>query len=281
MKDIHWFPGHMNKAMNEMKEKVSLVDIVLIVLDARAPFSSFNKNLNSIINNKRKIAVFSKYDLCDKDFFMQQIEQIKNKFDDVIYIDILNPSSKKLICNSINKVGEYKRQKERARGMKPQPIRVMVIGIPNVGKSSLINRLGSKKLAGVANRPAFTRGDKWINVKDFILLDTPGVLPMSYEDKKVATILALLGSIKEDILPSTDLTIYLLDYFKKYYPNILLNRYGINHINDYYQVMKDIALKRGIIINNEDYTKVENVLLKETRDGLIGSLSFEKDGIKI
>lgn len=280
MKDIHWFPGHMNKAMNEMKEKISLVDIVLVILDARAPFSSFNKNLSNIINNKRKIALFSKYDLCDKDFFMSQIEQLKNQFDDVIYADILSPSSKKLICNSINKVGEYKRQKERVKGMKPQPIRVMVVGIPNVGKSSLINRLGGKRLAGVANRPAFTRGDKWINVGDFVLLDTPGVLPMSYEDKKIATNLALIGSIKDDILPSTDLSIYLLDYLNKYYPSILSKRFGIENIIDYNQVMNDIAKRRGIIINNEDYSKVENILLKETRDGLIGSLSFEKDGVK-
>ncbi|MGM9873976.1 MAG: ribosome biogenesis GTPase YlqF [Bacilli bacterium] len=281
MKDIHWFPGHMNKAMNEIKEKISLVDIVLVVLDARAPFSSCNKNLSSIIANKRKIALFSKYDLCDKDFFSTQIEQIKDKFDDVLSIDILDPSSKKLIHQSINKVGQYKRQKEKAKGMKPQPIRVMIVGIPNVGKSSLINRLGGKKLAGVANRPAFTRGDKWINVNDFILLDTPGVLPMSYENKHEATVLALLGSIKEDILPSTDLCIYLIDYFKKYYPSILNNRFGISEIVDYHQVMNDIAKRRGILVNDENYSKVENILLKETKDGLIGSLSFEKDGVKI
>lgn len=279
---IHWFPGHMNKALNEITNKIKLVDLVIIILDSRAPISSFNKSFLSLLNNKKKIAVFSKYDLCDKEFFLKQISSLKKYFDDVLNINIISPSSKKIIESSINKIGEYKRIKEKAKGMKPQPIRAMIIGAPNVGKSSLINRLASRQAAGVANKPAFTRGDKWIKVSNaFELLDTPGVLPMNYDDKRMAFNLALIGCIKETILPNTELVIYLLNYLKKYYPNYLAKRFGIEEILNYQQVMEQISKKRGIIIKNDDYSKSETLLLTEFRNGLLGEISLEKDNFEI
>lgn len=279
---IHWFPGHMNKALNEMGNKIKLVDIVIVVLDSRAPMSSFNSALISLLYNKKKIAVFSKFDLCDKDFLNEQLKILSKDFDEVLYLDITSPSSKQLLEKSINKLGEEKRNKDKLKGMKPQPIRAMVVGAPNVGKSSLINRLAGRQAAGVANKPAFTRGDKWIKVNNnFILLDTPGVLPMNYDNKLMATNLALIGCIKDDILPHTDLVIYLLDYLKQYYPQALLSRYGIETILDYEKTLDLISKKRGIIIKNFDYSKCESLLLNEFKNGLLGNISLEKNGFKI
>ena len=275
---IHWFPGHMNKALHEVEERVKLVDVVIELLDARAPFSSINEQLEKLIANKKKLIVLSKPDLADP----AQTDKWKQYFIDkgnlTLVLNLTSPSANQEINKAINKLGQEKWAKQKAKGMKPQPIRTMILGIPNVGKSSLINRIAKRSAAGVQNKPGYTRGEQWIKVNnDYLLLDTPGILPMSYENQKKAANLALLGAIREDILPKSDLVEVLLDFLKDKYPSALQKRFDIAEIGEAKQVLETISNKRGLLTNNGqiDYVKSENLLLKEFKDGLLGRMTLE------
>lgn len=275
---IHWFPGHMNKALHEVEEKLKIIDVIIELFDARAPLSSINENLEKATKHKKKVYVFTKSDLADQ----KQTELWRKHFIsediDVIATNLNDKNAYNLISNAVIKLGKAKWAKEMARGMKPQPIRTMVIGVPNVGKSSLINLLTKRKVAGVQNKPGYTRGEQWIRVnKDFLLLDTPGILPMSYEDKEKATKLALVGSIREDILPNSDLVDYLLSFLKEKYPNALKERFDIKTITDRKTVTELIADRRKLMrANNQlDLEKAEALLLKEFKDGLLGNITLE------
>ena len=275
---IHWFPGHMNKALHEVEEKVKLVDVVIELLDARAPLSNVNNQLEKIIQNKKRLYVFSKPDLADQNQTDKWKQYFQKDGNIVLVLNLTNPSAEKEISKAINILGKEKWEKQKAKGMKPQPIRTMILGIPNVGKSSLINRLAKRSAAGVQNKPGFTRGEQWIKVNnDFLLLDTPGILPMNYEDQRTATNLALLGAIREDILPKSELVNSLLKILKAKYPNSLQNRYGIDEITTKEEVLQVISNRRGIISNKGeiDIVKCENLLLKEFKDGLLGRMTLE------
>ena len=275
---IHWFPGHMNKALHEVEERIKVIDAIIELFDARAPLSSINEDLEKATKNKKKVYVFTKADLADPkqtDLWRKHFTSENVK---VIVTNLNDKNSYKLISDAVVAVGKGKWAKEMARGMKPQPIRTMIIGIPNVGKSSLINVLAKRKVAGVQNKPGYTRGEQWIKVnKDFLLLDTPGILPMSYENKEKAAKLALIGSIRDDILPNSDLVDYLLDYLKNRYPEALKERFGIETISHRKEVSLAIADRRKLIRkNNEpDLEKAEALLLKEFKDGLLGNITLE------
>ena len=274
MSQIHWFPGHMKKALNEIEAKIKLVDIVIEILDARAPLSSINPEFEKRIQNKKKIVIFSKADLADPIGTPKWEQFFKKSVDSLLILNLNEPKSEKIIANEVKRIGAEKHQKEMAKGMKPQPLKTMIIGIPNVGKSSLINRLAKRSAAGVQNKPGYTRGEQFIKVNnDFILLDTPGVLPMNYEEKTKAINLALLGSIKEDILPNEDLAIYLVKYLNKFYPHSLEGRFSISDLSDFESVVSQICNKRGLLGDNE---KAYALLLKEFKDGKLGRISLEK-----
>ena len=275
---IHWFPGHMNKALHEVEEKIKLVDVVVELLDARAPLSSINEQLEKTIGQKKKVIVLSKPDLADPVQNDKWKEYFKKEGNLVLVLNLTNPNSVKEISTAINTLGQEKWAKQKAKGMKPQPIRTMILGIPNVGKSSLINRIAKRSAAGVQNKPGYTRGEQWIKVSnEFLLLDTPGILPMSYENQKKAINLALLGAVKEDILPKTDLVESLLKILKEKYPHALKERFGVEEISTPEEVIKAISAKRGAIKNNGeiDIGKCENLLLKEFKDGLLGRMTLE------
>ena len=268
----------MSKALHEVEEKLKVIDVIIELFDARAPLSSINENLEKATKHKKKVYVFTKADLADK----KQTELWRKHFIsedvDVIATSLNDKNAYNLISNAVVKLGKSKWAKEMARGMKPQPIRTMVIGIPNVGKSSLINLLAKRKVAGVQNKPGYTRGEQWIKVnKDFLLLDTPGILPMSYEDKEKATKLALVGSIREDILPNSDLVDYLLSFLKEKYPESLKERFDIETITNRKEVLELIADRRKLVrANNQlDLEKAESLLLKEFKDGLLGNITLE------
>lgn len=276
---IHWFPGHMNKALNEIENKVKLVDVIIELLDARAPLSSINENLEKAIQNKKRLIVLTKIDLADTNATKEWVDFLKQKHDNVLTLDLKNNGADAILSKAVIALGKDKWEKEMAKGMKPQPIRAMIIGIPNVGKSSLINRLAKRKAAGVQNKPGYTRGEQWIKVnKDFLLLDTPGILPMSYENQKKAANLALIGAIREDILPNETLSELLLDYLKVQYPTALNERFGIGSITDRLTVLNQIAEKRKLVNNvgQNDLVRAESLLLKEFKDGLLGKITLEK-----
>jgi len=278
---IHWFPGHMNKALNEVENKVKLVDVVIELLDARAPLSSINENLEKLIQNKKKLIVLTKIDLADPMATKEWIEELKKKYDSILTLDLKNNGAEAILSKAVINLGKDKWAKEMAKGMKPQPIRAMIIGIPNVGKSSLINRIAKRKAAGVQNKPGYTRGEQWIKVnKDFLLLDTPGILPMSYENQKKAAHLALIGSIREEILPNETLGEMLLDYLRNQYPSSLNERYGIEKVADRITVLNQIAERRKLVdsVGQNDLLRAEALLLKEFKDGLLGKITLEKYG---
>ena len=275
---IHWFPGHMNKAFNEVENKVKLVDVVIELFDARAPISSINESLGKITQNKKKLIVLTKTDLADPVQTKKWLEILSKEYDSIISLDLKSNNAESLLSKAVIALGKDKWAREMAKGMKPQPIRTMIIGIPNVGKSSLINRLAKRKAAGVQNKPGYTRGEQWIKVnKDFLLLDTPGILPMNYEDPRKAANLALIGAIREDILPNEQLGEILLAFLKNHYPNALLERYGIAEISDRVSVLNQICERRKIVnsVGENDIIRAEALLLKEFKDGLLGKITLE------
>ena len=279
MAQIHWFPGHMNKALNEIKEKVKLVDVVIELLDTRIPYSSFNDEFEKFVANKKRLFVFTKEDLADKEITKGWIEQFKKEGKDYLFLDVIRDNVTVILSKRITELAKEKHARDKAKGMKPQPVRAMIIGIPNVGKSSLINKLAKRKAAGVENRPGFTRGEQMIKINnDFLLVDTPGVLPMNYENKKKAMHLALVGSIKEEILPTLDMANYLLDFFKEHYPSALNERFGIQELGENIAVLEEIAKKRGLL-GQSGVLQIENaasLLLKEFKDGKLGRISLER-----
>ena len=278
---IHWFPGHMNKALNEVEKKVKLVDVIIELFDARAPLSSINENLEKITQDKKKLIVLTKTDLADPEQTKKWMNELAKTYDSILSLDLKSSNAEALLSKAVIALGKDKWAKEMAKGMKPQPIRTMIIGIPNVGKSSLINRLAKRKAAGVQNKPGYTRGEQWIKVnKDFLLLDTPGILPMNYENPKKAANLALIGAIREDILPNEQLGELLISFLKTHYPNALLSRYDIPEISDRLTVLNQICERRKVLnsVGENDIIRAEALLLKEFKDGLLGKITLEQYG---
>jgi ribosome biogenesis GTPase A len=268
----------MKKALIEIEEKIKLVDVVIEIIDARAPLSSINPQFEERIKNKKKLLVISKSDLADPEETKKWQIYFKNKVNSLLILNLTDAKAQKIISDEVLKLGEEKHQKEKAKGMKPQPIKAMIIGVPNVGKSSLINRIAKRNAAGVQNKPGFTRGEQYIKVnKDFILLDTPGILPTNYDDKEHAINLALLGSIREEILPNDQLVRHLLKYLNKNYPNALVERFDISDLSDPIQVSEQVARKRGLITGGEyDIERAYFLILKEFKEGKLGRITLEK-----
>lgn len=276
---IHWFPGHMNKALKEVESKIKIIDVVIELFDARAPLSSINPQLENIIKNKKRLVILTKLDLADPIETKKWEVKLSERYDYLLSLNLTDGNATNQIVKAVSRLGEEKWAKDKAKGMKPQPLKTMIIGIPNVGKSSLINRFAKRRAAGVQNKPGYTRGEQWIKVNnEFILLDTPGILPMSYDDKKKAANLALIGSIREDILPNNELVDILLSYLKSNYPNALENRFGIKEIGETLQVINQICEVRKIVDSNgnNDLVRGESTLLKEFKDGKLGRITLEK-----
>ncbi len=283
MKDIHWFPGHMKKAKDEIKEKVKLVDVVIEIVDARAPISTRNLELEELCLNKPRLILLSKQDLSDLKVSEDWIKYYKDQGFEVLLVN-LNSNNTKQIEIAVNSLAKDKKEREKRKGIKPQPVRAMIIGIPNVGKSTFINKLSKSKRAGVENRPGFTRAHQWIKVSDtFELLDTPGILPKKYDDKETSINLALIGSINENILPSIDLSMLLIMFLSKYYPHSILDRYGVNiegvdNEEESMHVLEEIAKSRGFLTKSGlNIEQASKTLLNEFKNGLLGKISLERN----
>lgn len=277
---IHWFPGHMSKALRNVEDKIKIIDVVIELFDARAPLSSINPQLDDLTKNKKRLIVLTKSDLADPSETKKWETYLLTKYDSLLSLNLTDGNAANVIAKTVSSLGQEKWAKDKSKGMKPQPLKTMILGIPNVGKSSLINRYAKRKAAGVQNKPGFTRGEQWIKVNnEVLLLDTPGILPMNYDDKKKAANLALIGSIREDILPNNELVHILLKYLKENYPTALNNRFNIPVIEgDDLEILNHICEVRKILDSKgqNDIVRAESVLLKEFKDGLLGKITLEK-----
>ena len=280
-KNVHYFPGHMAKVLREMAPFVKNADIVVEVADARAPFSTRNPMLNELIGSKPHLIVLSKNDKADTlvtarwiaKYNQEGITCFASNLKGEKVFKVLNEMSEPLVLK--------KREKEKKLGMKKQPLKLLIVGIPNVGKSTLINNLAGKRVARAANTPGVTRSEQWIKLSgDFVLLDTPGILPMNYEGPLTARRLAILGSIKEDVLPLDELYRFLFVFLRENYKNCLQNRYGIEDLSklEAEEVLEIVAKNRGYLLKNGtfDYAKATSSIFKDFQEGYFGKISLER-----
>ncbi|WP_100010977.1 ribosome biogenesis GTPase YlqF [Lentibacillus sediminis] len=276
---IQWFPGHMAKAKREAEEKLKLVDFVMELVDARAPVSSQNPMLQKVLKDKPKMMVLMKKDLADSRETDRWIARFKEKDIPAIAINAGNKADIKQVVQLAKELGQEKMDKLRKKGIQPRPSRAMIVGIPNVGKSTLINRLANKKIAKTGDKPGVTKQQLWIKVrKDFELLDTPGILWPKFEDEMVGYRLAAIGTIKDSILAIEDITAFALMFLQQHYPRLLENRYGVDpETEDMAELFETIGQKRGALESGGrvNFTKVSELVLEDLRSGKIGSITLE------
>lgn len=276
---VHYFPGHMQKALRALENYIKVIDLVVEIVDARAPFSSRNPLLDNLAGDKARLVLLSKMDRADEVVTKQWLEYFSSHGITAVAGNLTQGKFIQILSRAATPLMAKKREKEARFGMKKQPIRTMVIGIPNVGKSTLINNLCGKKKVVVGNKAGVTRAEQWIKLgDDFTILDTPGVLPMNYPDGAMAVRLALLGCMKEEVLPTEDLAYALLGYLKQNYPNALKERFGIENITegDSDDIFLGIAKRRLLLEGNEpSLSKACYLLIKEFKDGLLGRFSLE------
>jgi len=281
MAQIQWFPGHMAKAKREISDKMKLIDIVIELVDARAPYSSKNPLFNGVVQNKPRLIVLTKEDLADEKATLQWLEFYKQKGYYAMSINLMNFNEYKKIINVCKDILKEKMAREAKKGLKPRAMRAMVLGIPNVGKSTFINRLAKRKATVTGNKPGVTKSQQIIKIdKDFELFDTPGVLWPKFESESIARNIALIGSIKQQILPREDLFIYAVEYLVKNYPNCVGNRYNISIdlADDWIEKCYDeIALNRKIkpVRGITDYERVMDVFFNDLFSGSIGNITWE------
>ena len=274
---VNWYPGHMAKTKREIKEKLDLIDIVFEVIDARIPISSKNVEIDELIKNKPRILIMTKFDLCDQTLTNKWISYYEANGFKVIPIDLINNPSLNLIYNETNKIQSVLNEKRSEKGLKARRVRVLVLGVPNVGKSTLINRLVGRKATDVGNKPGITKQLEWIRINNNLeLLDTPGILWPKFEDEEVALNLAAMTAIKEEILDIEEVAIFIVNKMLKLYPDNIKNRYNITDTSSIVAILDQIGKKIGAVRGIEtDYDKVYTTILKDLRLGYLGKVTFD------
>lgn len=273
---INWFPGHMAKARREIEDNLKLVDIVFELLDARIPLSSRNPMLDEILQNKKRLILLTKSNLADPLYTKMFIDYFKEQGVIALEVDAISGLNINKIMSSTKFVLKDKLESDMKKGLKQRPIRAMIVGIPNVGKSTLINRLVNKRVTKVGDRPGITKARQWIRIgKDLDLLDTPGVLWPKFEDRIVGYNLALTGAIKDQVLNLEDIGNYLLDFLKNHYSGYLRSRYDINIEFSNSEIISEIASSRGIF-GSDLVVRVVDVLLHDFRLARIGRITLDR-----
>ena len=279
--NINWYPGHMAKTRRLIKENINMVDIIYEVVDARIPFSSKIKDVDDLIKDKPKIMIMTKTDLCDINKTSMCAKMYEKEGYKVVMVDLINNKGLSDIYSATSLLLKSLDDKREAKGLKKRAYRALIIGIPNVGKSTLINRLIGKKATITGDKPGVTKKLSWIRInKDLELLDSPGILWPKIDDENQAYNLASFSAIKEEILPLGKVACYILDTMDKKYPDNLFNRYGnINYDNDdVILAYETIGKKRGCIVSGGDidYDKVSSIIIKDLREGKLGKVTFDE-----
>ncbi|RLQ95927.1 ribosome biogenesis GTPase YlqF [Falsibacillus albus] len=276
---IQWFPGHMAKARREVSEKLKLVDIIYELVDARIPLSSRNPMIEDIIGQKPRLILLTKADMADKEMTRSWIEFFEKSGQKAIAINSQAGTGLHEIVKYSNELLKEKFDRMRAKGLKkPRAIRAMIVGIPNVGKSTLINRLAKKNIAKTGNTPGVTKAQQWIKVgKELELLDTPGILWPKFEDEEVGYRLALTGAIKDTILNLQDIAVYGLKFLEAHYPERLHERYQLAEGVEVVEMFNKIGSLRGCLMGGGevDYDKTAELIIRDIRAEKLGPLTFD------
>lgn len=276
---IQWFPGHMAKAKRQVQEHLKLVDIVFELVDARLPLSSRNPMIDEVINQKPRLILLNKADMADETETKKWVEYFSNKGLTAIAINSFEGKGLNQVTKAAQQILAEKWARMKAKGMKPRAIRAMIVGIPNVGKSTLINRLAKKNIAKTGNTPGVTKAQQWVKVgKELELLDTPGILWPKFEDKEVGLKLALTGAIKDTIINMEDLATYALNFLSTHYPERMNERYGISSVDgDIVKTYDHIGKLRNVLGpgGTIDYDKVSELIVRDIRNLELGKLTFD------
>ena len=277
---FQWYPGHMTKAMRQMKEDIKLIDLIIELLDARIPLSSRNPEIDNLGQNKARLVLLNKADLADEKQNSKWIEYFKKKGIVALKINSKNKQGIKEINNAVNIACKEKIERNLKRGIKNRPIRAMVVGIPNVGKSTFINAYAGKNCAKTGNKPGVTKGKQWIRLnKNLELLDTPGVLWPKFDDQKIGMHLAFIGSMNDNILDVSELAFQLIKLLENLYPNAIKDRYSIEGDDNILQIMYQIAEVRGCKLkgNQPDLDKTSKIVLDDFRSGKLGRITLDRN----
>ena len=275
---FQWYPGHMTKAKRMMQENIKLIDLVIELVDARVPMSSRNPDIDELGKNKARLILLNKSDLAEEKQNDAWVEYFKGKGFSVVKVNSKKGGGIKSIQGVIQEACKEKIERDRKRGILNRPVRAMVVGIPNVGKSTFINALAGKACAKTGNKPGVTKGKQWIRLnKNVELLDTPGILWPKFEDQTVGLRLAFIGSIKDEILNTEELAAELIQFMKKNYEGVLSEKYAIIEVDDPYQCLADIAKSRHCLLrgNELDTAKAATLLIDDFRDGRLGRITLE------
>ncbi|MGR3741833.1 ribosome biogenesis GTPase YlqF [Companilactobacillus sp. DQM5] len=274
---LQWYPGHMNKAKNQVQDRLKLVDVVIEIVDARIPFSSRNPMLDSIINNKKRVIILNKSDLADSTSSKKWQDYFESKGINTYIVDSKHSNNMNNLINNIKKEVAQKVEKYQKAGVKNYRIKAMCIGIPNVGKSTILNRFAGKNIAVTGNKPGVTKNQNWIKTKfDFDIIDTPGILWPKIEDEKIGLKLALTGAIKDSIFHADDVALFALDYFKKYYPDKLKKVYNLSDENLGYEnpeLLLFLTKKSGM---KDDFDRMSEKIMMDIRKGVLGRYTLDQ-----
>ncbi len=277
--NYQWYPGHMTKARRMMEENIKLIDLVIEVVDARAPISSRNPDIDSLAANKSRLILLNKSDLSDEQANGRWVDYFTQKGFYVLKINARTGAGVKQVNSTVAEACKEKIERDRRKGIMNRPVRAMVVGIPNVGKSTFINSYAGKACTKTGNKPGVTKGKQWIRLnKNIELLDTPGILWPKFEDQSVGLRLAMIGSMNDEILNVEELALDTIKYILQNYPGMLADRYDIDESTEALAVMEAIAAKRGCLKRGGlvDYEKASGIILDDFRSGRIGRISLEQ-----
>ena len=278
---INWYPGHMAKTKRQIKERIDLVDVVVHVVDARIPKSSFINDINEFTKNKEKILVFSKYDLCDKEETLKWKNFYEKKGYIVILSELNDKNVKNKIVDAVNSLMSNVNLKRKEKGLLPKKAKVMVVGVSNVGKSTLINNLVNKKVQTVGNMPGVTKNISMVKINDKIdLIDTPGVLWPKFDSELTAFNLASMTIIKEEVLPLDEVCVYILNTLNLYYKDILKNVFGIDYFNEeeIYELYENIGKYKNYpkVGGEPDFDRINLFIINSIKNGTLKGITFDR-----